>query len=127
MYTRKELMSLLEYSAKSLGASDQEIFEFTRCVRPNGTAYGTSGKCRKGTEKEAPPLTPAAKTLDSLLKWGVKNAPDAMTKEQKAALERVTPRERAEALNEISKDKTFWRELYVSVANGFINGLVRGL
>jgi hypothetical protein len=27
-----------------------ETFDFTRCVRPNGTAYGTGGKCRKGTE-----------------------------------------------------------------------------
>jgi len=26
------------------------LFDFTRCVRPNGTAYGTNGKCRKGTE-----------------------------------------------------------------------------
>jgi len=28
-----------------------ETFDFTRCVRPNGTAYGTRGKCRKGTEE----------------------------------------------------------------------------
>jgi nicotinamide mononucleotide adenylyltransferase len=26
--------------------------DYTRCVRPNGTAYGTGGKCRKGTEKQ---------------------------------------------------------------------------
>lgn len=33
-------------------------YDFTRCVRSNGTAYGTSGKCRKGSEKaksSAPP------------------------------------------------------------------------
>lgn len=28
-----------------------EVYEFTRCVRADGTAYGTSGKCRKGTEQ----------------------------------------------------------------------------
>lgn len=28
------------------------VFDFTRCVRTNGTAYGTAGKCRKGTEQE---------------------------------------------------------------------------
>jgi tRNA A-37 threonylcarbamoyl transferase component Bud32 len=28
----------------------QYVWDFTRCVRPNGTHYGTSGKCRKGTE-----------------------------------------------------------------------------
>jgi hypothetical protein len=25
-------------------------YDFTRCVRPNGTAYGTAGTCRKGVE-----------------------------------------------------------------------------
>jgi hypothetical protein len=29
-----------------------DSFEFTRCVRPNGTAYGTGGTCRKGTEQK---------------------------------------------------------------------------
>ena len=29
-----------------------EIFNFTRCERPNGSAYGTDGVCRKGTEAE---------------------------------------------------------------------------
>ena len=28
-----------------------DFFDFTRCVRPNGSAYGTSGKCRKGREE----------------------------------------------------------------------------
>jgi tRNA A-37 threonylcarbamoyl transferase component Bud32 len=27
-----------------------EVFDFTRCQRPDGTHYGTAGKCRKGTE-----------------------------------------------------------------------------
>jgi hypothetical protein len=26
------------------------LFDFTRCIRSDGSAYGTSGKCRKGTE-----------------------------------------------------------------------------
>lgn len=33
------------------------VLDFTRCMRPNGSHYGTSGKCRKGTEvgeKEKP-------------------------------------------------------------------------
>lgn len=28
----------------------QELWNFTRCQRPDGTHYGTSGTCRKGTE-----------------------------------------------------------------------------
>jgi hypothetical protein len=27
-------------------------YDFTRCVRPNGTSYGTSGQCRQGVEDE---------------------------------------------------------------------------
>jgi hypothetical protein len=29
-------------------------YDFTRCVRPDGTAYGTRGKCRKGTVAAKP-------------------------------------------------------------------------
>ena len=29
-----------------------ETFDFTRCVRPDGSAYGTGGKCRLGTESD---------------------------------------------------------------------------
>ncbi len=28
-----------------------DTYDFTRCVRPNGSVYGTRGKCRKGTEE----------------------------------------------------------------------------
>jgi len=31
--------------------SEAEVYDFTRCVRPDGTAYGTVGKCRSGTEE----------------------------------------------------------------------------
>jgi hypothetical protein len=30
--------------------SETGEYDFTRCVKPNGEAYGTSGKCRKGVE-----------------------------------------------------------------------------
>lgn len=29
-------------------------YDFTRCVRPDGSVYGTRGKCRRGTEASAP-------------------------------------------------------------------------
>lgn len=48
--TDEQLFSILEYSAKALGASDEELYEFTRCVRPDGSVYGSRGKCKKGTE-----------------------------------------------------------------------------
>ena len=31
--------------------ADEGYFDFTRCVRRDGTAYGSSGKCRKGSEQ----------------------------------------------------------------------------
>lgn len=34
----------------SFDADYSEVLDFTRCERPNGTHYGTAGKCRKGTE-----------------------------------------------------------------------------
>jgi tRNA A-37 threonylcarbamoyl transferase component Bud32 len=34
----------------SFNESAQEFWDFTRCQRPDGTHYGTGGKCRKGTE-----------------------------------------------------------------------------
>jgi hypothetical protein len=35
----------------SEGLPEEEVFDFARCVRPDGTAYGSRGKCRKGTEQ----------------------------------------------------------------------------
>ena len=47
--------------------SESGTYDFARCVRPDGTAYGTGGKCRKGTEEakqeETPKLKKAAKEL----------------------------------------------------------------
>lgn len=37
---------------QSANFSEKEVYDFTRCVRPDGTAYGTGGKCRKGVEGE---------------------------------------------------------------------------
>lgn len=53
-YTEQELFSILEYSARSLGVPEKEVFEFTRCVRPDGSAYGSRGKCKKGVEQDKP-------------------------------------------------------------------------
>jgi hypothetical protein len=32
--------------------SEGDTYDFTRCIRQDGSAYGTRGKCRKGTEAE---------------------------------------------------------------------------
>ena len=33
--------------------AEGDLYDFTTCIRPDGSAYGTGGKCRKGTEGEA--------------------------------------------------------------------------
>lgn len=40
----------LAAQAQSSDFSEKGTYDFTRCVRPDGSAYGTGGKCRKGTE-----------------------------------------------------------------------------
>jgi hypothetical protein len=44
-----ELVSILD----TADFSEAETYDFTRCIRPDGSAYGTGGKCRKGTEGES--------------------------------------------------------------------------
>ena len=41
----------LAAQSQSLEFSESGTYDFTRCVRPDGSAYGTSGKCRAGTEE----------------------------------------------------------------------------
>jgi hypothetical protein len=45
----------------SFNEEAQAVWDFVRCVRPNGTAYGTKGKCRKGTEEAKEAKTPKPK------------------------------------------------------------------
>jgi len=47
--------ALFKYSemvsqTQSADFSEGESYDFTRCMRPNGSIYGTRGQCRKGTE-----------------------------------------------------------------------------
>jgi len=49
--------SLLHYTelvahAQPADFSEDETYDFTRCVRSDGSYYGTSGRCRKGTETD---------------------------------------------------------------------------
>lgn len=44
------LYSKLVEEAEGLDFSEDNFYDFTRCVRADGTYYGTRGKCRSGTE-----------------------------------------------------------------------------
>jgi 2',3'-cyclic-nucleotide 2'-phosphodiesterase (5'-nucleotidase family) len=51
----ESLLIYTEMVAEKIGVdfSENETYDFTRCVKPDGKVYGTRGKCRKGTEGEA--------------------------------------------------------------------------
>jgi len=46
---------------QEINFSEDNLYDFTRCVRPNGSAYGTGGKCRQGSESAKEPK-PSGKT-----------------------------------------------------------------
>jgi hypothetical protein len=37
----------------------EDMYDFTRCVRSDGTAYGTGGRCVKGSQEDKAPVAPA--------------------------------------------------------------------
>jgi hypothetical protein len=45
----------IEAFTKAVGEENfsETLFDFTTCIRPDGSAYGTGGTCRKGTPGEA--------------------------------------------------------------------------
>ena len=51
-FSEEALRHFAELAAQTQAADFSEggTYDFTRCVRPDGSAYGTGGKCRKGTE-----------------------------------------------------------------------------
>jgi hypothetical protein len=54
----EEALQLFQLAASEQSyefSEEGETYDFARCVRPDGTAYGTSGKCRKGTEEAKAP------------------------------------------------------------------------
>lgn len=80
-FSEEALRHFAELAAQTQAAdfSEGDTYDFTRCVRPDGSAYGTGGKCRKGTEgakeieekaKRATggPKKDAAKIVDGLYK-----------------------------------------------------------
>lgn len=58
--TLKQFAALAEEKF-GVNFSEGGTYDFTRCVRPNGTSYGTGGKCRKGSEEAKQAEEPKAK------------------------------------------------------------------
>jgi len=54
--SEEALAAYTQLVAESLGvdfAEGGDTYDFTRCVRPDGSSYGSRGKCKKGTEAGA--------------------------------------------------------------------------
>jgi hypothetical protein len=45
----------LAASEQAYNFSEEDTYDFTRCVRPDGSAYGTGGRCVKGSQAEKSP------------------------------------------------------------------------
>ena len=51
-FSEEALLQYAELAAQKQSAdfAEGDTYDFTTCIRPDGSAYGTGGKCRKGTE-----------------------------------------------------------------------------
>jgi len=82
-FTEEALEAYLKALSDQAGIdfSEGDTYDFTRCVRSDGSSYGTGGKCRKGTEsgpaqkKETPGRNrpPAARTKAQFNKEEMEN------------------------------------------------------
>ena len=83
-FSEKALERFAEMAAQVQPAefAEGDTYDFTRCVRPNGTAYGTAGKCRKGTEEEKieEPGTRKKKVLEANMSKSTKQAVEGLSK-----------------------------------------------
>ena len=48
-----EQFAQLVAQAQAADFSESDTYDFTRCVRPDGSFYGTRGQCRKGSQTGA--------------------------------------------------------------------------
>jgi len=74
------LFAQLAAQTQSSDFAEGDTYDFTRCVRPNGTAYGTAGKCRKGTETAKNAKEKSGKTPHQIAKETKRNWPSVRTK-----------------------------------------------
>ena len=54
-FSEEALLNFAKMAAETLPVdfAEENTYDFTRCVRSDGSSYGTSGKCRKGSESDA--------------------------------------------------------------------------
>ena len=50
-FTEESLQKFNTMCAEGVDFGESPVYDFTRCVKPNGEAYGTDGRCRAGTQE----------------------------------------------------------------------------
>lgn len=99
---------------KNLSFSETETYDFTRCLRTDGTFYGTAGQCRKGTLADPKEKEASAKTggyqpkKDSEKGKGVKSIPPMITEEMKdmGILDPFDPKGYQAKIDEVNNPET---------------------
>jgi len=89
--------------------SQEDIFDFVRCQRADGSFYGTSGTCRKGAQvgpKEKAALKKAAKAGNKKAEVALAVVEGKMTKAQAKKELGKAPAKKAEAVKELKPKKT---------------------
>jgi hypothetical protein len=84
-FSEESLERFAELAAQTQSADFSEggTYDFTTCIRPDGSAYGTGGKCRKGTEGMVKKETGAHQTKKDAAATGAKRLRAAMNRKGK--------------------------------------------
>jgi hypothetical protein len=51
-FTEEALQKFNEMCAEGVNFGEEPVYDFARCVRPDGSAYGTAGACKSGKQQD---------------------------------------------------------------------------
>jgi len=92
-----EAYNLLIAEKAGVDFSEEEIYDFTRCVMPSGKVYGTKGQCKVGKQIADAPVAKAGKKGEKV------DTDSMMSKLKRKFMEKIgreiSPREIAQAGN----------------------------
>jgi len=96
-FSEEALQRFAEMASQTQSAdfAEGDTYDFTRCVRPDGTAYGTRGKCKKGSEQAKQVVAPAPRKPRA--------AKPAAAKRGAAGYNSASDKERADELDKYIK------------------------
>jgi hypothetical protein len=106
--------------AQGLNFSEGETYDFTRCVKPNGKAYGTSGKCRLGSEEkkqedQKPQGSKKHVGKSRLEQYILDETLNKLSDDEKERFKNMSPEQQramgTALIKEMAKDSKFWGAL----------------